>query len=56
MTFLLKLATTGSVQAILGGPPCRSVSAFRYVDDGGPKPVRSEEGPYLPDGVALHAG
>jgi len=56
MTFLLKLATTGSVQAILGGPPCRSVSACRYADDGGPKPVRSEEGPYLPDGVALHAG
>ena len=46
MMFLLKLAMTGSVHAILGGPPCRSVSACRYADDGGPKPVRSEQEPY----------
>ena len=46
MMFLLKLATTGSVQAVIGGPPCRTVSACRYADDEGPKPVRSEQEPY----------
>eukprot|EP00435_Cladocopium_sp_Y103_P025555 s2799_g6.t1 len=46
MMFLLKLAASGAVCAIIGGPPCRSVSACRYADDNGPKPVRSEEEPY----------
>ena len=30
MTFLLKLAASGAICAIIGGPPCRSVSACRY--------------------------
>eukprot|EP00435_Cladocopium_sp_Y103_P060736 s85_g22.t1 len=46
MLFLLKIAASGSLHAILGGPPCRSVSACRYSDDQGPKPVRSEMEPY----------
>eukprot|EP00435_Cladocopium_sp_Y103_P029771 s112_g7.t1 len=40
MMFLLKIAASGSLHAILGGPPCRSVSACRYNEDDGPKPVR----------------
>ena len=46
MMFLLQLATMGTVQAIIGGPPCRSVSACCYADDEAPKPVRSEQEPY----------
>eukprot|EP00435_Cladocopium_sp_Y103_P008253 s3224_g2.t1 len=46
MLFLMKLAAQGSVHGILGGPPCRSVSACRYAEDDGPKPVRSEDEPY----------
>eukprot|EP00435_Cladocopium_sp_Y103_P047483 s1575_g14.t1 len=44
--FLMKLASTGSLQAIIGGPPCRTISSCRYADDDGPKPVRSEQEPY----------
>eukprot|EP00435_Cladocopium_sp_Y103_P052393 s1603_g16.t1 len=44
--FLMKLASTGSLQAIIGGPPCRTISSCRYADDEGPKPVRSEQEPY----------
>ena len=36
MMFLLQLATMGTVQAIIGGPPCRSVSACCYADDEAP--------------------
>ena len=43
--FLLQLAAQGRVHALLGGPPCRTVSACRYADDDGPKPVRSEQEP-----------
>ena len=50
MLFLMKLATTGSLQAVLGGPPCRFALACGYANDGGPAPVRSEEEPY---GLAL---
>ena len=46
MNYLLRLASTGKIVAILGGPPCRTVSACRYVNDGGPGPVRSEAEPY----------
>ena len=46
MLFLLKVATSGALHAIIGGPPCRTVSACRYADDDGPKPVRSETEPY----------
>ena len=44
--FLMQLAARGSVHAIIGGPPCRTVSARRYAEDDGPKPVRSEQEPY----------
>ena len=46
MLFLMKLAMKGSLHGLIGGPPCRSVSACRYAEDGGPKPVRSEAEPY----------
>ena len=45
-SFLLRLAATGRVKAILGGPPCRTVSALRYQQDGGPGVVRSDSHPY----------
>ena len=41
--FVLSLAASGRVKALLGGPPCRTVSALRYQDDGGPG---TEEYPY----------
>ena len=40
------LAASGGVKALLGGPPCRTVSALRYQEDGGPGVLRSEEFPY----------
>ena len=43
--YLLKLARTGKIKAILGGPPCRTVSACRTRSPG-PRPVRSVEEPY----------
>ena len=45
-TYLLALAASGRVKAIVGGPPCRTVSALRYQDDGGPGVLRTEEHPY----------
>ena len=44
--FLLSLAASGQVKALLAGPPCRTVSALRYQDDGGPGVLRTEEYPY----------
>ena len=44
--YLLALAASGRVKAIVGGPPCRTVSALRYQDDGGPGVLRTEEHPY----------
>ena len=46
MSFLLQLASSGRVVAIVGGPPCRTVSACRYQKDSGPPPLRSECEPY----------
>ena len=34
--YLLTLCASGRVRAILGGPPCRTVSALRYQHDDGP--------------------
>ena len=48
--YLLKLARTGKVKAILGGPPCRTVSACRTRSPG-PRPVRSVEEPYGKKGL-----
>ena len=44
--YLLMLAASGRVKTLLGGPPCRTVSALRYQNDGGPGVLRSEEHPY----------
>ena len=44
--FLLALCASGRVKAILGGPPCRTVTALRYQNDGGPGVVRNDEHPY----------
>ena len=44
--YLLSLAASGRVKAIIGGPPCRTVSALRYQDDGGPGVLRTEQHPY----------
>eukprot|EP00438_Fugacium_kawagutii_P032909 Skav221774 [mRNA] locus=scaffold2426:73054:81328:- [translate_table: standard] len=45
-TYVIKLVMTGRVRAIIGGPPCRTVSALRYQQDGGPRAVRDEKQPY----------
>eukprot|EP00438_Fugacium_kawagutii_P010773 Skav218289 [mRNA] locus=scaffold2035:794479:803242:+ [translate_table: standard] len=48
--YVMGLATSGRVRAILGGPPCRTVSALRYQGDEGPGILRSDEFPYgLPE-------
>lgn len=39
------LIGTGKVQAILAGPPCRTISVCRARDDGGPRVVRTRTGP-----------
>eukprot|EP00435_Cladocopium_sp_Y103_P065291 s12_g27.t1 len=48
--FLLLLCAMGKVRSIIGGPPCRTVSALRYQSDNGPGVLRSDAHPYgLPD-------
>ena len=48
--FLLTVAASGKLRVLLGGPPCRTVSALRNQNDGGPGELRSEEWPYgFPD-------
>ena len=42
---ILKSVVKGAVHAALAGPPCRTSSACRRDDDGGPRPVRSRGGP-----------
>ena len=44
--YLLMLAASGRLRTLLGGPPCRTVSALRSQGDGGPGILRSEEWPY----------
>eukprot|EP00435_Cladocopium_sp_Y103_P053777 s587_g17.t1 len=44
--FVLSLCATGKVRAILGGPPCRTLTALRYQQDNGPGVLRTEEYPY----------
>ena len=44
--FLLGIASSGKLRALLGGPPCRTVSALRFQQDDGPRPVRTEDFPY----------
>ena len=43
-SFLLDLADTGTLDAVIGGPPCRTASRLRYVQPG-PPPLRSRIGP-----------
>ena len=45
-SYALSLAASGKLRVLLGGPPCRTVSALRSQEDGGPGELRSEEWPY----------
>ena len=49
--YLLMLASTGKVREVLGGPPCRTASALRFQDDGGPGVIRTEDAPYGAPGI-----
>eukprot|EP00435_Cladocopium_sp_Y103_P049178 s3841_g14.t1 len=44
--FLLMLCASGRVRSIIGGPPCRTLTALRYQNDDGPGILRTEEYPY----------
>eukprot|EP00435_Cladocopium_sp_Y103_P038243 s2731_g10.t1 len=44
--FLLMLCASGRVRSIIGGPPCRTISALRYQGDDGPGVLRDDEHPY----------
>ena len=43
--YLLSLCATGKVRAVLLGPPCRTISALRYQQDGGPGVLRDDDHP-----------
>ena len=43
--YLLDIADRGNLCALLGGPPCRTMSRLRYRQPG-PPPLREREGPY----------
>ena len=43
-SFLAELCEKGTVDAVLGGPPCRTVSKLRFKQPG-PPPLRSRSGP-----------
>ena len=49
---LLILASTGRVREVLGGPPCRTVSALRFQGDDGPGIVWTEAEPYGVSGIS----
>lgn len=40
------LCASGRVRSIIGGPPCRTISALRYQGDEGPGILRTEDHPY----------
>ena len=44
MGYLEEVMDSGKVEMFLMGPPCRTVSAARHTEDGGPRPLRSREG------------
>ena len=44
VSFLAELCEKGTVDVILGGPPCRTVSKLRFRQPG-PPPLRSRSGP-----------
>ena len=44
MSYLMELAEKGVVHAVIGGPPCRTMSRLRF-NQPGPPPLRSRSGP-----------
>ena len=44
--YLVALCASGRVRSILGGPPCRTLTALRYQGDDGPGVLRTDEYPY----------
>ena len=44
--YLVALWASGRVRSILGGPPCRTLTALRYQGDDGPGVLRTDEYPY----------
>eukprot|EP00435_Cladocopium_sp_Y103_P030555 s975_g7.t1 len=44
--YVLMLCASGRVRSVLGGPPCRTLSALRYQGDDGPGVLRNDEFPY----------
>ena len=42
---LLQAVLSRSVKGAVGGPPCNTISACRMAEDGGPRQLRSREGP-----------
>ena len=51
-SYLIALAASGRLKAILAGPPCRTCSALRFKDDNGPGIIRTEEHPYGCPGIS----
>ena len=50
--FILELGCRGSLEAVVGGPPCRTTSRLR-AEDGGPPPLRSREHRFGLPGLTL---
>ena len=52
-TYIMSLAVEGKVVAVVGGPPCETVSQSRGVEDGGPPVLRGrfDEGRFWKDGL-----
>lgn len=44
-SYLLDIADSGRLRALLGGPPCRTMSRLRFRQPG-PPPLREREGPF----------
>ena len=45
-SYVLAIAASGRLRCLIGGPPCRTVSALRYQGDNGPPVLRTPEHPY----------
>eukprot|EP00438_Fugacium_kawagutii_P036614 Skav217824 [mRNA] locus=scaffold889:271892:280114:- [translate_table: standard] len=45
-TYLMRIAASGKLKAVIGGPPCRTISALRFQGDDGPGIIRTEQEPY----------
>ena len=44
-SYVLAIAASGRLRCLIGGPPCRTVSALRYQGDNGPPVLRTPEHP-----------